>query len=108
MEGEADAAGTESYRLLASGEGFRAGVATERPADTPAEASIEVVVRLFRTGRRLERDEMDRAMALVRELMDLGYSVYFQEDGWIACERPVRDSDAEAEARRIQGLVVGR
>ena len=112
MEGKADAAVTETYRLLASGEGFRAGVATEvpadMPADMPAEASIEVVVRLFRTGKRLERAEMDRAMALVRELMDRGYSVYFQDDGWIACERPVGDTDAEAEARRIQGLLGGR
>ncbi len=106
MEEEACVAEEESYRLLASGEGFRMGVLTERRLDATTGAAFEVLVRLFRTGARLDGAEMDRATALVRALVGRGYSVSFQDDGWVACER--RAGDAEAEARWVQGLLVGR
>jgi hypothetical protein len=103
-----EAADGGSYRLLAKGEDYRVGVTAERPAQGPLVNSIEFLVRLFRTGMRIGPVEVELALALVKKLAGMGYSIYFQEDGWILCEKPVDDADAAAEALRLQGLLGGR
>jgi hypothetical protein len=95
----------ESYRLLAQGDGFRIGLATEAGPDAPPSISIEFLMRLFRWGQRLGPADMERASGLVAKLTAMGYSVSFQEEGWVSCEKPIREADAEAEARSLRELL---
>ena len=92
----------ESYRLLAQGDGYRIGLATEPGPDAPPSTSIEFLMRFFRRGQRLGAADMERASGLMARLTAMGYSVYFQEEGWVSCEKPIREADAEAEARRLR------
>jgi hypothetical protein len=108
MEENADAVEGESYRLLARGEDFRVGISKERPVEGPLVTSMEFLVRLFRTGKLLEPGDMERASELVNRLTGRGYSVYFQEDGWISCEKTVGNADVEGEACYLHGLLEGR
>jgi len=100
--------GEESYRLLARSDGFRVGLSQERGGERTVETTIEVLVRLFWTGKKLQPGDMERAAAVVRALLDRGYSVYFQEDGWIACERPAGDVNPAEETLSIQRLLESR
>jgi len=100
--------GDETYRLLAKGEGFRIGLATGPGGARPPTCTIEFLVRLFPTGGRIRPDDVERALELVRKLDGMGYSVWFQEDGWISCEKQVGDAGPEQEARRLQAIVQGR
>jgi hypothetical protein len=100
--------GEESYRLLMRCEGFRVGVLRERREEGPDVMSVELLVRLFRTGTRLGPDDMELALGLVKSLTGMGYSICFQGDGWVSCERPVGDADIEAEARLLRDLLEGR
>jgi len=100
--------GEETYRLLAKGESFRIGLATRTGEADPPSTSIEFLVRLFRTGKRLGLDDVNRALELVNGLADMGYTVFFQEDGWISCERPVGEADAGAETQRLRTLLGSR
>ena len=105
---EALSKGEDTYRLLAKGKGFRIGLATAPGEAEQPSITIEFLVRLFWTGKRLEPVDMERALELVSRLTARGYCVFFEEDGWISCENPVGDADAEAEARHLQGLLGGR
>jgi hypothetical protein len=109
--GPAGAAGPsvpeESYALVARGQNYRVGVVAERPLAGPPAHSMEFLLRLFETGQKLEPGEMEKAMAIVSELMDNGYSVCFQDDGWVCCEKPVDGERIRDEAGFLAGLVEG-
>ena len=96
-----------TYELLAPGDDFRIGLAVEPATGAPPSATIELLVRLFRTGEELTSEGMDRASALVGRLSALGYSVWFQDDGWVSCERPAGGTDAAVEARLLRDIVGG-
>jgi hypothetical protein len=98
----------ETYRLLAKGEGFRIGLATTQAEARPPTATMEFLVRLFRTGQMIRPEDMEKASELVKGLAGMGYSIFFQEDGWISCEKPVGDARAETEARHLQTLMGSR
>lgn len=98
----------ESYRLLLKGEGFRIGLATGPGEAEAPSTTIELLVRLFWTGKRLGPDDMKRASGLVNELDCMGYPIFFQEDGWISCEKPVPEDGAGNEAERIRALLESR
>ena len=100
MEEKARAVEDETQRLLSSGEGFRVDGSTERPAEGPPVTTIAVLIRLFRTGRRLQTGQMDRAMALVRELMDRGHPVNFQE----CAGSSAREKSGRPTPRRRRGI----
>ena len=90
----------ESYAQVARGQNYRIGLVAERPSAGPPVHSIEFLLRLFETWRKLEPGEMETAMAIARELIAHGYSVYFQDDGWVCCEKPIDGEDIRDEARR--------
>ena len=106
--GEALSEGEETYRLLVKGEGFRIGLATRPCEAEPPSTTIEFLVRLFWIGERLGPDDIKRASELVKGLTGMGYSIFFQEDGWISCEKAVGEAGAGAEAQHLQGLLGGR
>ena len=97
----------ETYRLLMQGDGFRIGLVVGHSIAAPPSATIEFLVRLFPTGDRLNPHEMERATELVRRLTRMGYQVYFQEDGWVSCEKPIGEAQADAETRFLQDLLMG-
>jgi len=104
IEGQ-DASEDESYRSLLRDGDFRVGVLRERPQEGPVVMSMELLVRLFRTGMELGPNDMEMALELVRRLTGMGYSIFFQGDGWVSCEKPVGDGDIDAEARRLRDLL---
>jgi hypothetical protein len=95
----------DSYRLLMKGDGFRVGLTVGPGMDGPPSATVEFLFRLFRSGRRLHPQEMERATELVRRLTLMGYDVFFQEDGWISCEKPVDEAAADMVAQDLQDLM---
>ncbi len=107
----ADAAGPsvpeQTYARVASGQNYRVGIISERPEAGPPAISIEFLLRLFEVGQKLEPGRMETAMAISRTLMAHGYSVYFQDDGWVSCERPAGGMDAAVEARLLRDIVGG-
>lgn len=98
----------ETYRLLAKGDGFRIGLATGLGGAEPPSDTIEFLVRLFPTGTTIRPEDVERALDLVRKLDRMGYSVCFQEDGWISCEKPMGDAGPDDEARHLQSIMQGR
>ena len=100
--------GEETYRLLEKGEGFRIGLATRQDVAEPPSTALEFLVRLFCTGQRIGPEDMERASGLVKGLAGMGYTIFFQDDGWISCERPVGALEAGEQARQLQSLLRGR
>jgi len=97
----------ETYKLLAQGEGFRIGLVVEPGTAGPPSITIEFLLRLFRTRETLGPQEMERASELVGRLTSRGYRVFFQEDGWVSCEKQAGEADAEVEARLLGDIVGG-
>ena len=107
IEGQ-DTSEAESYRTLLRDGDFRAGVLKERPEEGPVVTSMELLVRLFRTGVELGPNDMKRALELVSRLTGIGYCISFQGDGWVSCEKPVGDADIDAEVRLLRDLLGSR
>ena len=95
----------ETYRLLVQGNGFRIGLTIGPGISVPPSITIELLIRLFQTGNRLGPNEMDRATKLVRSLTSMGNLIFFHEDGWVSCEKPVDDVDIEMEVQDFQYLL---
>jgi hypothetical protein len=106
-DGSGRSAMDESYTQVSRGEYHRVGVVSERPQAGRPALLIEFLFRLFEPGRKLEPGDMEKAMAIARALMERGYSVCFQDDGWISCERPVDGERVRYETEYLARLVKG-
>jgi len=97
-----DETGYDTYRLIAQGNGFRIGLVAGPGIPIPPSITIEFLFRMFQVGERLSLHDMEMALERVRTLTRMGYDVFFQEGGWISCEKPLGETDVEEEAKLLE------
>lgn len=97
-----DDLGYDTYRLIVQGNGFRIGLVAEPGISIPTSITIEFLFRMFQVGERLSHHDMEMAMERVKTLTQMGYDVFFQEDGWISCEKLLGETDIEEETRLLE------
>lgn len=96
--------GSEAFLSIASGEGYRLGVTAERTGNR-IEETIELMLRLYRPGDRIDASALAARCRFVSLVQDRGYSALHLDQGWVCCTLSAGNVRTSSELAAMLGMV---
>jgi hypothetical protein len=96
----------EAYRLLEKTVCCRIGMGARADVPAPPSLFIEVIVALSTGNGEVHLPDLEKTLSLLKALQKEGYSLSFQDDNSISCEKtisPLKISQEYARAKSITG-----
>jgi hypothetical protein len=95
----------ESYRNFKRGEDHRIGVIVDLSQGGIPRFVIELTICVLGNRTHLDMTLLRRAGTISKVLVERGYALSHQDDGWILCERTLERDDVEDELLFLDRLI---
>jgi len=94
----------ESYRLVERNKSYRIGVGVELAPSGQPLFFVEIIIRLFADVSKPELDYLEKPLLFLKELKTRGYSLSYQDDSSIACQKAIRPDDIDTECQAVKSV----
>jgi hypothetical protein len=76
----------EGYFVIARGDGFKIGLVARIEQEHEISYSVEFLVRVLERNHTIDSPHIEKVMKITEELIERGYTLTSQDDGWIYAE----------------------
>jgi hypothetical protein len=107
IEAARRSANGESFQTVMRDEDFRAGIIATLQAGRPPLVSIELLLRIFESFSAVDAASLEKATRILRRLIEEGYMVAHEDDGWFCCRKLIKSEETMAECDSLHEILDG-
>ncbi len=95
----------EAYQQLDHTNDYRVGISVILSDDGEISNLIELVYCVFKKNAKVNISKLNVVLEISKVLMEKGYLIFHQDDGWIICEKAVKSEEIDNEYEFLKNLM---
>ena len=96
----------EAYRIISQGDNFRLGISITISEEDKMVSTIEFIFSILKYHSEVEKKSLEKALKFSDTMINRGYSLFHQDDGWIICEKRLDKHEIRDEIEFMKNLVI--
>jgi hypothetical protein len=95
----------EGYQVMARGDGFKIGLVARIDQAHKISYSVEFMIRVLEHGHKIDPPHIEKILRITEELIERGYTLTSQDDGWIYAECNITLDNIDNEKVSLMALL---